>query len=75
MLEVLYATGLRVSELVGLLIREVDLEASFLRTMGKGSKEKDCSSGGTRPLTIWTGIFESRVRISYADAWPAPSCF
>ena len=39
MLEVLYATGLRVSELVGLLIREVDLEASFLRTMGKGSKE------------------------------------
>ena len=40
MLEVLYATGLRVSELVGLLIREVDLEASFLRTMGKGSKER-----------------------------------
>ncbi len=40
MLEVLYATGLRVSELVGLQIREVDLEASFLRTMGKGSKER-----------------------------------
>ena len=40
MLEVLYATGLRVSELVGLQIREVDLEASFLRTLGKGSKER-----------------------------------
>ena len=40
MLEVLYATGLRVSELIALQIREVDLEASFLRTMGKGSKER-----------------------------------
>ena len=40
MLEVLYATGLRVSELVGLKIAEVDLEGSFLRTLGKGSKER-----------------------------------
>ena len=40
MLEVLYATGLRVTELVQIRVREVSLEAGFLRTMGKGSKER-----------------------------------
>ncbi len=40
MLEVLYATGLRVTELVQVRVREVSLEARFLRTMGKGSKER-----------------------------------
>lgn len=47
MLEVLYATGLRVSELVGLKIAEVDLEGSFLRTLGKGSKERIVPLGDT----------------------------
>ncbi len=40
MLEVLYATGLRVSELVGLKLDEIDLELGILRTMGKGSRER-----------------------------------
>jgi len=40
MLEVLYATGLRVSELVSLKISDVDLQVGFLRSMGKGSKER-----------------------------------
>jgi integrase/recombinase XerD len=40
MLEVLYATGLRVSELVGLKLFEVDLQAGVVRVMGKGSKER-----------------------------------
>jgi integrase/recombinase XerD len=40
MLELLYATGLRVSELVHLSVHEVDLEVGYLRTMGKGSKER-----------------------------------
>ncbi|MSP70614.1 MAG: tyrosine recombinase XerD [Myxococcales bacterium] len=40
MLEVLYATGLRVSELVGMTLGSVHLEAGFVRVRGKGKKER-----------------------------------
>jgi integrase/recombinase XerD len=40
MLEVLYGTGLRISELVGLRLGDVDLESALLRAFGKGSKER-----------------------------------
>lgn len=40
MLEVLYATGLRVSELVGLGINDIQLSAGYLVAQGKGSKER-----------------------------------
>lgn len=40
MIELLYAAGLRVSELVGLKLQSVNLEAGFVRVFGKGSKER-----------------------------------
>jgi integrase/recombinase XerC len=40
MVEVLYASGIRVSELVGLDLPDIDLERRTLRVMGKGAKER-----------------------------------
>jgi integrase/recombinase XerD len=40
MLDLLYATGLRVSELCGLRTDAINLESGFLRTMGKGRKQR-----------------------------------
>ncbi len=40
MLEVLYATGLRVSELVTLRVAQVSMDMGVVRVMGKGSKER-----------------------------------
>lgn len=40
MLELLYSSGLRVSELVSLKVEDIDFEGGFLRVLGKGSKER-----------------------------------
>lgn len=54
-LEVLYGTGLRISELVGLSLNDVDLDASLLRAFGKGSKERIVPLGryAVRALVEW----------------------
>ena len=40
MLEILYATGMRVSELINLKFSDIDLSRSIVKVMGKGSKER-----------------------------------
>jgi integrase/recombinase XerD len=40
LLELFYSSGLRVSELAGLTLQQIDLEHGFLRVFGKGSKER-----------------------------------
>jgi integrase/recombinase XerD len=53
MLELLYASGLRVSELVGLTLSQIDVDLGCLRVMGKGAKERVVPMGQTaRDLLI-----------------------
>jgi integrase/recombinase XerD len=51
-LETLYATGLRISELVGLDLGAIDLEEGFLRAFGKGAKERIVPVGHTASTAI-----------------------
>ena len=46
MIEVLYATALRVGELVGMAVGDIDLENRTLRVVGKGNKERVVPFGG-----------------------------
>ncbi len=52
MLELLYATGLRVTELIRLEVKQVNLEAGFLRVRGKGGKERLVPLGTSAKDTI-----------------------
>ena len=55
MLEVLYGTGVRIGELVGLSLADVDLDGRLLRAFGKGSKERIVPLGrpATREMAAW----------------------
>lgn len=52
MLELLYATGLRVSELVNLKLRGVNLQSGYLMTVGKGNKERLVPIGESARLQV-----------------------
>lgn len=63
MIETLYATGLRVSELIGLTLSEVNLEAGYVSVMGKGSKERVTPLGETANVHIRTYTATARATI------------
>ncbi len=63
MLELLYATGLRVSELVSLLIRDVNISAGYLLTMGKGDKERLVPLGEAACAAVERYTHGSRLKL------------
>ena len=63
MLELLYASGLRVSELVGIASVRVDLRAGVLRVVGKGSKERLVPFGAQAQDWITRYLAEARTAI------------
>jgi len=64
MLETLYATGLRVSELVGLKFAQVSLDVGVVRVMGKGSKERLVPLGDE--AAAWLARYLQTVRPALA---------
>lgn len=60
MLELMYATGLRVSELMNLKIHDVDLSMAYVRTVGKGGKERVIPIGNIALEALKTYMDEYR---------------
>jgi len=63
MLELMYASGLRVSELVGLKVFQVSLADHVLRTFGKGSKERLVPFGQEAAVWVQRYLAEGRPAI------------
>lgn len=63
MLELLYATGIRVSELVQLAVGDVNLEMGFLKCMGKGSKERIIPLGSLAIQMVGRYMRDGRPRL------------
>ncbi|ANA40226.1 site-specific tyrosine recombinase XerD [Geobacter anodireducens] len=63
MLELLYATGLRVSELVGLRTRDVNTSAGYLMAVGKGGKERLVPMGEAACAAVALYLSSARTQL------------
>lgn len=66
--ELLYATGLRISELVGLQVGQVDWSARLLRIRGKGGKQRICPFGEMAGALLQAWFKNHRVSATGRDA-------
>lgn len=73
MLEVLYACGLRVSELIGLTLEQVNLRQGVLRVMGKGSKERLVPMG--EEAIVWVERYLRGARTQLLNGRPSDVLF
>ena len=73
MLEVLYATGLRVSELVGLPVAAVSLDMGVARVLGKGAKERLVPLG--EEALDWVGRYLHGTRGDLLDGRQSEALF
>lgn len=64
MLEVLYSSGLRVSELIGLRLSDVSLDAGYVRCLGKGNKERIIPLGDPAVQAVEVYINSLRKHLS-----------
>jgi len=71
LLEMLYATGVRVGELVGLDIDDVDDERRVIRVLGKGRKQRSVPYGGPAARAIDDWLRRGRVALRREGSGPA----
>ena len=74
MLELLYATGLRVTELMGLKMTNINLQAGYIRTIGKGSKERIIPMGTKAIDSLKEYLKNSRPSLLKKDPAKAGAC-
>jgi len=67
MLELLYATGMRVSELVSLNLADIDTEGGYVRCFGKGHKERLIPIHRQAALVLKEYLTEGRPHLAYGD--------
>lgn len=67
MLEVLYATGMRVSELINLTLERVDLNMNYIIAFGKGSKERIVPLGSVAAEFLQQYLEKVRPKLTHAD--------
>lgn len=67
MLEVLYATGMRVSELINLTLDRVDLNMKYIIAFGKGSKERIVPLGSVAAEFLQQYLEKVRPKLTHAD--------
>ena len=67
MLELLYASGIRVSELVSLNLSDIDTEGGFVRCFGKGHKERLIPIAPRAVLSLKEYLQEARPHLTYSD--------
>jgi len=69
--ELLYATGIRVGELVGLDVDDVDLDRRTLKVLGKGSKERVVPFGQPAARAVQEWLAAGRPRLAVPGSGPA----
>jgi site-specific recombinase XerD len=74
LLELLYATGMRISEAASLTIDRLDLARKRLRVIGKGSKERELLFGEPAQAALHAYLAAGRPHLA-ADATPTPALF
>ena len=67
-LELLYASGMRVSELVSLNLDDINVEGGDVRCFGKGHKERIIPIAPRAALTVKRYLEEARPSLAYSDA-------
>lgn len=70
-LELLYATGIRVGELCGLDVDDLDPERRVIRVLGKGRKERTVPFGRPAEKAIASWLSSGRPRLAVAGCGPA----
>jgi integrase/recombinase XerC len=71
MVELLYATGIRVGELAGLDIDDLDADRRTLRVLGKGNKERTVPYGLPAAVAVDDWLRRGRPKLATADSGPA----